>query len=105
MSHLDIGVDDEVKMFCATLARDRAACQQIMRVHRQSEVSRSVLNTARENLARRFGACCRRGSVEGFLNPVLDKMGRLTEFRSESVSVATLPLVRTKIRSAFRVWI
>ena len=76
VSHLDIGVDDEVKMFCATLARDRAACQQIMRVHRQSEVSRSVLNTARDNLACRFGACCRRGSAEGFVNPVLDKLGR-----------------------------
>eukprot|EP00973_Karenia_brevis_P001519 206597-Karenia_brevis.AAC.1 len=63
-----------------------------MRVHRQSEVSRSVLNTARDNLARRFGARCRRGSAEGFMNPVLDKLGRLTEFRSEFASVATLPL-------------
>ena len=61
-----------------------------------NEVSRSLLNTARENLARRFGACCRRGSAEGFVNPVLDKLGRLTELRSESASVATLPLVRTK---------
>ena len=46
VSHLDIGVDDKVKIFCATLARDRVACQQIMRRHRQSEELRSVLNSS-----------------------------------------------------------
>ena len=54
-----------------------------MLLHRQSEDRRSVLNTAREDLARRFGACCRPGSAAGFVNPVLDKLGRLQEFRDE----------------------
>eukprot|EP00973_Karenia_brevis_P052636 7312590-Karenia_brevis.AAC.1 len=53
-------------MFCATLAGNRAACQQTKRVHRQSEASRSDLNAVRANLARLFGACCR-GSAEGFV--------------------------------------
>ena len=83
-SLLHNNADDEVKMFCKTLAKDHAACQQIMLLHRLSENLRSVLNTAREDLARRFGACCRRGSAEGFVNLVLDKLGRLHEFRSQS---------------------
>eukprot|EP00973_Karenia_brevis_P058992 8213821-Karenia_brevis.AAC.1 len=79
-------------MFCATLAENHAACQQIKSVHRQSEADHCELNAVRENLARLFGACCRRGSVEGFVNPVLGKLDHLTEFRSEPVFVATLPM-------------
>eukprot|EP00973_Karenia_brevis_P056601 7873555-Karenia_brevis.AAC.1 len=71
-------------MFCATLARDRAACQQITRVHRQSEVSRSVSNTAREDLARRFGAYCRRGSALQF------GQCRLGQFQTNSTTVLKL---------------
>eukprot|EP00973_Karenia_brevis_P085792 11901816-Karenia_brevis.AAC.1 len=74
VSHLGDGVDREVKMFCATLAGNRAACQQIKRVHQQSEAERSELNAVCENLAPLFGACCRRGSAEGFVHPVLDKL-------------------------------
>ena len=55
-----------------------------MRLHRHGEELRSVLNTARENQARRFGAYFRRGSAEGFVNPVLNKLGRLTEYRSDA---------------------
>ena len=46
-------VDDEVKMLCKTLAKDLADCQEIVRLHRQGEELRSVLNTARGNLVER----------------------------------------------------
>eukprot|EP00973_Karenia_brevis_P052517 7296365-Karenia_brevis.AAC.1 len=61
-------------MFCATLAGNRAACQELKRVRRQNGANRSESNAVRENLARLFGACCRCGSAEGFANPVLDKL-------------------------------
>eukprot|EP00973_Karenia_brevis_P070427 9790338-Karenia_brevis.AAC.1 len=61
-------------MFCATLAGNRAACQELKWAHRPNEASRSESNAVRENLARLFGACCRRGSAEGFVNPVLEKL-------------------------------
>eukprot|EP00973_Karenia_brevis_P074338 10328095-Karenia_brevis.AAC.1 len=66
VSQLGNGVDCEVKMFCATLAGNRAACEQLRQVHRQNEASLPEANAIRENLARLFGACCRRGSAEGF---------------------------------------
>eukprot|EP00973_Karenia_brevis_P011677 1581097-Karenia_brevis.AAC.1 len=65
-------------MFCASLARDAAACQQLKQVHQQNEASLAEANVARHNLTRLFGACCRRGSTEGFVNPVLEKLHRLT---------------------------
>eukprot|EP00973_Karenia_brevis_P022650 3117391-Karenia_brevis.AAC.1 len=51
VSQLGNGVDHEVKMFCATLAENRDACQQLKQVHRQNEASRSEANAVRENLA------------------------------------------------------
>eukprot|EP00973_Karenia_brevis_P020121 2761421-Karenia_brevis.AAC.1 len=60
VSQLGNGVDRVVKMLCATLAEDRAACEQLKQVHRQNEASLSESNASRENLARLFGACCRR---------------------------------------------
>eukprot|EP00973_Karenia_brevis_P058006 8074945-Karenia_brevis.AAC.1 len=78
-------------MFCATLAGDGAACHQLKQVREQNEASLSESNAARHNLARLFGACFCRGSAEGFVNPVLDKLHCLTEFRSEPASVATIP--------------
>ena len=81
---LPMGTDNEVKKFCKTLARDPAVCKEIMDLYRESEDLRAAFNTAREDLARRFGACCRLGSAAGFVDPLLDKLGRLHEFRSEN---------------------
>ena len=82
-SLLPMDADNEVKKFCKTLAKDPAVCKEIMDLYRESEDLRADFNTAREDLARRFGACCRLGSAAGFVDPLLDKLGRLHEFRSE----------------------
>ena len=59
------------------------------------------MNPARAGLARRFGACCRRGSAKGFVIPVFTKLERLTECLDESVLLASAPLVRKKYDLAF----
>ena len=62
VSRLDVAVDNEVKMMCSALARDQVARQQIMQMHQQCLRMRKAFDAARAGLARRFGACCRRGS-------------------------------------------
>ena len=81
--NLPDNADREVKMFCKTVAKDRKICEDIMKLRRQSEDLRSDFNTAREDLARRFGACCRLSSAAWFVDPVLHKLGRYHEFHDE----------------------
>eukprot|EP00973_Karenia_brevis_P067689 9417564-Karenia_brevis.AAC.1 len=50
VSQLANGVDPEVEMFCATLAGDGAACQQLKQVQQQNAASLSEANAARHNL-------------------------------------------------------
>ena len=64
-----------------------------MEVHQQGLKTRKAFDAARAGLARRFGACCRRGSAEGFVIPLFTKLDRLTEFLDESVSLASAPSV------------
>ena len=91
VSRLDVAVDNEVKIMCSILSKDQVARQQIMEVHQQGLKARKYVNAARAGLARRFGACCRRGSAEGFVIPVLTKLDRLTEFLDESVDLWSEP--------------
>ena len=72
-----------------------------MQVHQRGSSTRKAFDAARVGLARRFGACCRRGSAEGFVIPVLSKLDRLTEFLDEFVSLAAAPWVKKKYDLVF----
>ena len=96
VSRLDASLDNEVKMMCSFLSKNQVARHQIMEVHQQGVRTRKAVDAARAALVRRFGVCCRRGSAEGFVIPVLTKLDRLTECLDESVPLATVPLVMKK---------
>ena len=74
---------------CSILSKDQVARHQNMAVHQQGLRTRKAFDAARAGLARRFGACCRRGSAEGFVIPVPTKLDRLTECLAESVPLET----------------